>query len=356
MSERKSSRAKKVVDYATFGDEDGGSDDDFATPTPPPSKKTKLSTKESKPKKTQNIEASAKKSKKRRTAVEERVFDKELQLALELSMSETQLPPPLETSTQIPKDEGKKECNKENAGQNAAQMPDLDAIEELGSVEIKDDDTKPRAKRKAAADANKKRKLMSDDEEEEEEDQEDETSKQKGVVTDCDDDFSIDKELKGKESEDEEDEDFDMEDEEDSDYEIEKTKVTKGKKGKTPKKETQKQGKDSAKLKSKEVSATNRKCASKITTKKAAGTIASPSVTRAPLAVSRTPSAVSRSSLSSPGVGAPKWKPPALLKSGTSPSASTCGNGMISPTGLRLGLSRNIRVSKPLHSNIKVHQ
>lgn len=82
----------------------------------------------------------------------------------------------------------------------------------------------------------------------------------------------------------------------------------------------------------------------------------SPSVSACPPALSPVPS---RPPLQSPGISQvkiPAWTPPARL-----PGRGDLGKGfasspttLISPSiGLRVGLSRNIKVSKPLHSSVK---
>ncbi|XP_052800441.1 RAD51-associated protein 1-like isoform X2 [Mya arenaria] len=88
MSERKSIRARKAVDYGKFGGGCSDDDDDFADCTPPVPKKAKLSS--NKENKMQKPDKQSKvKETKSRKSVQEKVFERELQEALQLSMSQS---------------------------------------------------------------------------------------------------------------------------------------------------------------------------------------------------------------------------------------------------------------------------
>ncbi|OWF50664.1 hypothetical protein KP79_PYT18223 [Mizuhopecten yessoensis] len=94
MSERKSGRSSKKVNYASFGagNDDDDFDEDFKDITPPPAKKAKTlktSNKENTLKK-QAIKNNEKGNSKKRKPPNERTFDRELQLALEISIHESQ--------------------------------------------------------------------------------------------------------------------------------------------------------------------------------------------------------------------------------------------------------------------------
>ncbi|XP_052067394.1 RAD51-associated protein 1-like isoform X2 [Mytilus californianus] len=87
MSDRRPARARKAVDYAKFGGPDDF-DDDFADLTPPPSKKAKTSSSKDLQKKTTAI--TDKKKPTKRTPLAEKVYERELQAALELSLIASQ--------------------------------------------------------------------------------------------------------------------------------------------------------------------------------------------------------------------------------------------------------------------------
>ncbi|CAC5385147.1 RAD51AP1 [Mytilus coruscus] len=88
MSDRRPARARKAVDYAKFGGPDDF-DDDFADLTPPPSKKAKTSSSKDLQKKATAI-TDKKKPTKSRTPLAEKVYERELQAALELSLIASQ--------------------------------------------------------------------------------------------------------------------------------------------------------------------------------------------------------------------------------------------------------------------------
>ncbi|XP_071831299.1 uncharacterized protein [Apostichopus japonicus] len=85
-------RSKREVSYTTF-DVNDDSDEDFASFTPPASKKTKKEKRDVKSSKRQpdkqKSKETGKKTPKERKAVDDRIFDKELELALEISKVET---------------------------------------------------------------------------------------------------------------------------------------------------------------------------------------------------------------------------------------------------------------------------
>ncbi|XP_071809065.1 uncharacterized protein [Asterias amurensis] len=111
---RKSSRSRKTVCYSKFGEDD--SDDDFARATPPPKKskvekKDKLSktnrSKESKEKNSavtndDNNRADRCSKRTERISPDDKAFDRELQLALELSMHDSEELQPNEAPSNHP--------------------------------------------------------------------------------------------------------------------------------------------------------------------------------------------------------------------------------------------------------------
>uniref|UniRef100_K1R558 RAD51 interacting motif domain-containing protein n=1 Tax=Magallana gigas TaxID=29159 RepID=K1R558_MAGGI len=117
--------SKKRVDYSQFGIQDED-DDDFAEFTPPASKRIKTSTskteaKSKEPKTNKTKEGRADRKSLNRSAPTDEAFESELQLALEMSRSESQ-----EVKEEIPL----VECNKENQqqveveGEKAEENPD----------------------------------------------------------------------------------------------------------------------------------------------------------------------------------------------------------------------------------------
>ncbi|XP_046371720.2 RAD51-associated protein 1-like isoform X2 [Haliotis rufescens] len=87
MSTRRSKRERKKINYAAFGD---GDDDDFADPTPPGKKKSTLANKENKEKSRKSEKAVRPDKNTQRLSLEEKLFKRDLQAALNLSANESQ--------------------------------------------------------------------------------------------------------------------------------------------------------------------------------------------------------------------------------------------------------------------------
>lgn len=121
-----SRRSKKRVDYSQFGIQDED-DDDFAEFTPPASKRIKTSTskteaKSKEPKTNKTKEGRADRKSLNRSAPTDEAFESELQLALEMSRSESQ-----EVKEEIPLVESNKENQQqvEVEGEKAEENPDV---------------------------------------------------------------------------------------------------------------------------------------------------------------------------------------------------------------------------------------
>ncbi|XP_046561470.1 RAD51-associated protein 1-like isoform X3 [Haliotis rubra] len=87
MSARRSKRERKKINYAAFGDND---DDDFADPSPHERKKSALANKENKDKSKKSERAVKPVKGTQRLSLEEKLFERDLQAALNLSVSESQ--------------------------------------------------------------------------------------------------------------------------------------------------------------------------------------------------------------------------------------------------------------------------
>lgn len=342
-----SRRSKKRVDYSQFGIQDED-DDDFAEFTPPASKRIKTSTsktdaKSKEPKTNKPKEGRGDRKSLNRSAPSDEAFESELQLALEMSRSESQevkeesplLESNKENQLQVEMEDEKAEEN-HDVSSSAGMIPDTasnicdinseknnlckpatvinksdDEIEVLATDVI--EDVKPR--RSSAT-----KKIKNQEESDFEDDMEDISSY------------------------DEDDDDDDSYDGEDSDFD-----------------DCKKKNKSKAKKSVKSSTATKAKAATVKAPKPASSkqasksTVSKPSVkpsgsktpsTQTAKSLVPRPSPVRRPALSSPST---RWNPPGPAKQKDSDATS-----VQSPTsGLRLGLSRNMKL-KPLHPNLKV--
>ncbi|XP_038074751.1 RAD51-associated protein 1-like [Patiria miniata] len=392
---RRSSRAKKTVTYSGFNEGDD-SDDDFARATPPPSKRTKLEKKdkvskiktgsaktESKEKKsealTDHVNVTSRGPRKERVSPDDKVFDREMQLALEISMQasqeaqtnesttnkqtvgrtkdiEAQIHTGSTTKTPLP---GSSSDNAQSEDkENVAVKPTRPSTsfpepsDEIILVESLDEDevATGRRKRKAAKDAVAKQREMASGESDRVDDDEDE------FKADTGDDSSSD--------------DYDAGDG-DSDYEeftsSKKTTKTAKSKGKSPR-STERGKKTGGGGGTKKTSGDKKpKPATKVTKTTNSTPKASTPVTplaRRPPATGPvrgfTPPAMTGVKNSQQTNQRALPSPAAVRKPWSSPSISSEANPLggvklVSPgQPLRLGLSRNVRI-KPLHPNAKVH-
>ncbi|KAL5007088.1 hypothetical protein ScPMuIL_015894 [Solemya velum] len=314
MSERRSNRSKKQVDYSKYACFDGD-DDDFADSAPPPSKKPKLSNKENSKVKTKlTSEKSSKAQQKTRLSPEDK-YDKELQAALELSISDSQ-PDVLVNLTADPDQTGDELSSKPDKAEVTIVKPVLqepnEEIEFLGSFAISEEPANKRRRSAATVDTTDNYEAESDDEF----------------------DPSKNDSESGRDSDDSDD-DYDGND---SDFETRgkkkkavKTKEPKGKKTSAPPQKAKSTPK-SAPAKSRIVAAQK-----------------TPSTSRS-IASRSTPALSSPSTGSNVGLKKTIRNTPGSASSIRSPLGGIC---VKSPSSIRLGLSRNQKV-KPLHPTVKL--
>lgn len=348
-----SRRSKKRVDYSQFGIQDED-DDDFAEFTPPASKRIKTSTskteaKSKEPKTNKTKEGRADRKSLNRSAPTDEAFESELQLALEMSRSESQ-----EVKEEIPLVESNKENQQqvEVEGEKAEENPDVSSnildktdMTSDGPSNICDINSKRESNFKPATVMNK-----SDDEIEVlatdviEDAKPRRSSATKKVKKQEESDFEDDMEDVSSydEEEDNDDDDDDSYDGEDSDFDDCKKK-TKSKAKKPVKSTTATKSKAATEKATKLASS---KPASKSSASKSSVKPVGAKTPSAAKPLAPRPSPVRRPALSSPST---RWNPPGPAKQKNSDATS-----IQSPTsGLRLGLSRNMKL-KPLHPNLKV--
>ncbi|XP_062619880.1 RAD51-associated protein 1-like [Saccostrea cucullata] len=335
-----SRRGKKRVDYSHFGmlDED---DDDFAEFTPPASKKIKTSSSkpEGKPKdKTSSKNEKNKNSRTERKSlnrprVDDELFENELQMALEMSMSESQ---------EVKEESPLVDSNKENKVE--AKVESLEHAkkgEDSPNVVSVDDEVKEDNKPHKPANT-------SDDEIE-------------VIATDITESIKPRRTPAPKKSKQQEESDFeddmddvssDDDDDDDEDYSGADSDFDDCKKKSKSKAKTKQPKKSAAPAKVKAAPVSKVKVATGKTSKPSVPkssvktpTLKTSSTAKPSSSVTR-PSPVNRPPLTSPS---PRWNPPGPAGNKKSDTSSIC-----SPTsGLRLGLSRNMKL-KPLHPNLQV--
>lgn len=348
MAERRSSRPKKAMKYSAFEEL---SDDDFADSTPPPPKKSKVAKSSEKkdvtPNKSKEVSLgqtvadvyTPDSNRKRRVPVSDKIYERELQQALEMSLLQSSgSQDSQETKANSGIDQEKETKDKEIESKETAlkTVPGVVVEEKIELIKDKEETSgavgrgisrkcREKQEKQKVSPVKGKLRLESDDE-------------------DGDDDYTSDEEDASGDS-------VEEQESEDSDFGHQPVK-----KKKTPvknvKKIVQVQQKEKGNVKpslatssSKEKSVVHAPSKSpgpssltKAVTSTTAKAIPAPSTIKAP---SRSPSVPS--SLTS------SWKPPAFSSTGNS-NVSV----MKSPTsGLRLGLSRNQRV-KSLHPSVHV--
>ncbi|XP_047406514.1 RAD51-associated protein 1 isoform X2 [Sciurus carolinensis] len=296
-------RHKKPVNYSQF--EDSDSDDDFVSATIPLNKKSRTTSKESKQDKPKpNLQNPKKediqlqeKTPKKRMALDDKLFQRGLEVALALSVKE--LPT---VTNDVTKSQDKN----------------------LNKITEEDDACGVQGKRKAASKAVAQQRKM--------------------LLEDSDGDSANDTEPDIATGDSEEDSDFDESDDNDENFTMKKSKVKEIKKKevkvKSPveKKEKKSKSKCNTSVTPVDSAAAAIKSESQTSPKKA---YLSSEVTRKPLQI-HSPSAEGKR---------PKWVPPAASRSGSNSSSPLAGVSVRSPNqSLRLGLSRLARV-KPLHPN-----
>lgn len=373
MSDRRPARARKAVDYAKFAGPDDF-DDDFADLTPPPSKRAKTSSsKDLQKKATTNTDK--KKPTKSRTPLAEKVYERELQAALELSLIASQsstcdddedFKPKSNKKSNVIKPE-KEKINKTPV--TSTPYEDLNDVictvevnkdKNINSIDIEKLDNGSEKTETVHAEHNVENHqilqeiqrnksdgndsdaiiVLEDEEELGKGGRRKSATKAKVIYDDSEDndsEFSADDE----EEDDPSDDDYDEDNDSDFDCGSKKKKKEVNKKAVTPK--PTKQTKTNVVTKT----AASSKPGSK--TKNSVSVVSSkgPAIT----ARSTVKSPVSRSAMSSPIVRTvPKWNPPGSVESVKSPGGSV---SLQSPSsgGMRVGLSRNQRV-KSLHPGL----
>ncbi|XP_055964634.1 RAD51-associated protein 1 [Sorex fumeus] len=322
-------RHKKSVDYSQFNDSD--SDDDFVAATAPLNKKPKTKLKEEKPnpklKTLQKEDIAQEETPKKRMALDDKLYKRDLEVALALSVKE--LPTTTVDLTESP-DKSVEKLDSDGVETKSPHISNCSVAGDyldLDKITEEEDLHGVQGKRKAASKAVAQQRMMllegSDGERSEE----------------SEPDFAT-----GEESED--DSDFGESDDEDENFTVRKSKESKAKdvkkkeaKVKPPVEKREKKPRSKCKALATSVvsapAAVKAECLSPSKT----GSLSS-AAPRTPLQTHSSPAASKR----------PRWVPPAASgsSSGGRPPAAV---SMKSPSqSLRLGLSRLARV-KPLHPN-----
>lgn len=319
-------RNKKNVDYSQFLDL-ADEDEDFAS-FPPASKKARVETKREKKekpvKKTHKEEATTTNSQPKRLPLEDKLYQRDLEVALALSVKETS--DIIEKDENIPRNEAPEDANRYNKDPEVSEVSFSNCSVDsstLGLDEITDDNEDPlkgRSRRQAASKAiTEQRKLLTEESGDEEEADEfhpdavaDEDSESDASYSDEDEEFEVKKSKKP------------------STNKVTKQKEKSGKKEKNAPK-TQ-----------------------KTVTAPPAPVILKIKPVAAKKAPVSSPAASKPAVHSSPPVGMkrPAWTPPASSAASRSPLAA--GTVKSPNQGLRLGLSRLARI-KPLHPTTALH-
>ncbi|XP_004438806.1 PREDICTED: RAD51-associated protein 1 [Ceratotherium simum simum] len=326
-------RNKKPVNYSQF--EDSDSDDDFVSATTPLNKKSRTTPKESKIEKTKpklkNLQKEdmplQEKTPKKRVALDDKLYQRDLEVALALSVKEL---PAVTIDVEESQDKsiekrGNSEIERMNKSPHISNCSVASDYLDLDKITEEDDFHGVQGKRKAASKAVvQQRKILLEDGDGD-------------GANDSEPDFAT-----GEDAED--DSDYNESEDHDEDFPVRKSKVKEIKKKevkvKSPVEKKEKKPKS--------------KCNALVT-----------SVDSAPAAVrSESQPSPKKVSLSSEAAGKPlhirspsaeskrpKWVPPAVSGSSSNSSSPLAGVFVKSPNqSLRLGLSRLARV-KPLHPN-----
>lgn len=321
-------RNKKSVDYSQFLDL-ADEDEDFAS-FPPVSKKARVETKKEKKekpiKKTHKEEATANHSQTKRLPLEVKLYQRDLEVALALSVKETSVI--IENDENIPRNEAPEDACRYIKDPDVSEVSFSNCSVDsstIGLDEITDDNedlVRGRGRRQAASKAlTEQRKLLTEESGDEEE------ADEFHPDTVADEDSESDSSYSGED--------------EDEEFEVEKSK----------KPSTNKVVKEKPKSGQKEKNVPK--------TQKAATASPTPvTIKIKPMAAKKAP--VSSPAASKPAVHSsppvcmkrPAWTPPASSLASGSPLG---GESVKSPNqGLRLGLSRLARI-KPLHPSPALH-
>ncbi|XP_063401118.1 RAD51-associated protein 1-like isoform X1 [Mytilus trossulus] len=379
MSDRRPARARKSVDYAKFAGPDDF-DDDFADLTPPPSKRAKTSSsKDLQKKATTNTDK--KKPAKSRTPLAEKVYERELQAALELSLIASQSSTCDDDEDFKPKNNKKSnviKTEKEKINKTPVTSTPFDEVNDvictvevnkdknINSVDIEGLDNSSEKTETVHAEHNvgnhknlqeiQRNKsdgndsdaiiVLEDEEELGKGGRRKSATKAKVVYDDSEDndsEFSADDDA---EEEDPSDDDYDEDN--DSDFDCgSKKKKKEVKKAVTPKPTKQTKTNVPTKVAAASKPGASSKAKTPMPVVSSKGPLNSPAITARPAVESP----VNRSAMSSPIVRTvPKWNPPGSVESVKSPGGSV---SLQSPSsgGMRVGLSRNQRV-KSLHPGL----
>ncbi|XP_015208500.2 RAD51-associated protein 1 isoform X1 [Lepisosteus oculatus] len=334
------SRTKKPVDYSQFGDLDD--DDDFACVKAPPSKKPRGATTEQERERTPKAPArvsnegsgSQPEHGNERLSVHDKVYNRDLEAALVLSMLQS-AEEPCEALSPEAKGNG---SHPEGESENMNGPPLLSNcsvdINLLGLDKITDEKSStsgPRQRRAASKATERQKKILMDDE---------------GSDAEADEEYlptCTPVSDGGSES----DADFSNEEENDEEFAVRKN---------VPKKPNKKEKKGQPQSSKKEKKPSKSKPRATVTPSSGtpSPTAARPSPVPKKMVPSTPPLTASKSSVSgSPGGGRiPKWTPPGQI--GKSPEVPKSLPARSPGQGLRLGLSRLARV-KPLHPSAAVN-
>uniref|UniRef100_A0A8D2BF37 RAD51 associated protein 1 n=1 Tax=Sciurus vulgaris TaxID=55149 RepID=A0A8D2BF37_SCIVU len=323
-------RHKKPVNYSQF--EDSDSDDDFVSATIPLNKKSRTSKESKQDKPKPNLQNPQKediqlqeKTPKKRMALDDKLFQRGLEVALALSVKE--LPTVTNDVTKSQDKSIEKHGNSKTEIMNKSHISNCSIASDyldLNKITEEDDARGVQRKRKAASKAV--------------------AQQRKVLLEDSDGDSANDTEPDIATGDSEEDSDFDESEDNDENFTMKKSKFKEIKKKevkvKSPveKKEKKSKSKCNTLVTPVDSATAAIKSESQTSPKKA---YLSSEVTRKPLQI-HSPSAEGRR---------PKWVPPAASRGGSNSSSPLAGVSVRSPNqSLRLGLSRLARV-KPLHPN-----
>ncbi|XP_005989336.1 RAD51-associated protein 1 isoform X1 [Latimeria chalumnae] len=333
------SRNKKRLDYSQFGDF-GDDDEDFACVAAPASKKSRVTQKEPKQEKKQKLSKKAqsqetllqRKSNEERISLDDKLYQRDLEAALVLSMQETTKENAVVLDSQ--QEVGDEKCaDTEMTRMDGGPLLSNCSVDSnlLGLDRITDEKDLPtgghRQRQAASKATTQQKKLLVDDQSSDDEGERDDTYEPN---------FIADKESDS-------DPDFSNEDDEDEVFNVKRgtKRIGNNVKGKL---KTQVGKKEKKSTKSR-LNATVTPVISSPSTAKVTSHPALKKTITSPQPVS-TPLQTQSPSI---GIRKPKWTPPASSGSSSKPLG---GAAVKSPNhGLRLGLSRLARV-KPLHPSV----
>ncbi|KAM8800803.1 RAD51-associated protein 1 [Rhynchonycteris naso] len=322
-------RNKKPVSYAQF--EDSDSDDDFICATAPLNKKSRTTPKElkqEKPKaKLKNLQKEdiplQEKTPKKRIALDDKLYQRDLEIALVLSAKELPTVTNDEDKSQGNEIRGSREAETTATSPHISNCSVASDYLDLDKITEEDDFHGAPGKRKAASKAVvQQRKILLE-------------GSDGSSADDSEPDFAT-----GEDSED--DSDFSESEDNDEDFTLRKTKEIKKKEGKvkSPVEKKEKKPKSKGNVSVTSVNSFPAAVKSELQPSPKKASISS-EATRKPSQICSPSTEIKR----------PKWVPPAVSRSSSTSSSPLAGLSVKSPNqSLRLGLSRLARV-KSLHPN-----